>query len=127
MLVAIGYQESKFTARVQIGGPARGFWQFEMGGINAVMKPDANKVLIAAVGKTLAYPFGQLTPYGCQTAITHNDVMAAVFARLLLWNVTAPLPKRDQPDEGLRQYLQAWRPGKPKQDTWPDAWALAWT
>ena len=38
LLVAIGYQESRFTHRYQIvqgkpgaKGPARGFWQFELG------------------------------------------------------------------------------------------------
>ncbi|MCV6902125.1 MAG: hypothetical protein NTT76_05400, partial [Achromobacter xylosoxidans] len=31
MLLAIGLQESRFTHRQQIGGPARGFWQFEKG------------------------------------------------------------------------------------------------
>ena len=29
MLLAIGLQESRFEHRRQIGGPARGFWQFE--------------------------------------------------------------------------------------------------
>lgn len=32
MLLSIGLQESRFTYRRQIGGPARGFWQFERGG-----------------------------------------------------------------------------------------------
>ncbi len=31
MLLAIGLQESRFVHRRQIGGPARGFWQFERG------------------------------------------------------------------------------------------------
>ncbi len=31
MLLAIGLQESRFVHRRQIGGPARGFWQFEKG------------------------------------------------------------------------------------------------
>src|SRR3546814_10617520 len=29
MLLAIGLQESRFLHRAQIGGPARGYWQFE--------------------------------------------------------------------------------------------------
>ena len=32
MMLAIGYQESRFEHRRQIRGPARGFWQFEHGG-----------------------------------------------------------------------------------------------
>ena len=32
MLKAIALQESRFEHRKQIGGPARGFWQFEQGG-----------------------------------------------------------------------------------------------
>ncbi len=31
MLLAIGLQEGRFMHRRQIGGPARGFWQFEKG------------------------------------------------------------------------------------------------
>nr|WP_316904517.1 hypothetical protein [Ralstonia mannitolilytica] len=31
MLLAIGLQESRFMLRRQVGGPARGFWQFEEG------------------------------------------------------------------------------------------------
>ena len=32
MMLAIGMQESRFLHRKQIGGPARGFFQFEEGG-----------------------------------------------------------------------------------------------
>ena len=34
LLVAIGLQESRFEHRRQIGGPARGFFQFEAMGSN---------------------------------------------------------------------------------------------
>ena len=37
MLFASGMQEDRLDARRQIGGPARGFWQFELGGIAGVL------------------------------------------------------------------------------------------
>src|SRR5690606_12018619 len=37
MLLAIALQESRFMHRRQIGGPARGYWQFEVGGVRGVM------------------------------------------------------------------------------------------
>lgn len=39
MMLAIGMQESRFEHRKQIGGPARGFFQFEeAGGVRGVLK-----------------------------------------------------------------------------------------
>ncbi len=126
MLLAIGYQESRFAARVQVGGgPARGFWQFERGGVAAVMGPKATRDALQGAASALCYPL-PLTPWGCFDALTHNDVLACVCARLLLWNVPDALPSKDDAARGWSQYLAAWRPGQPKPATWQDAWAKAW-
>jgi hypothetical protein len=59
-------------------------------------------------------------------AIEHNDLLACGFARLNLWWLPAALPTRDQVDRAWEQYLEAWRPGKPKPRTWAKHWITAW-
>jgi len=123
MLVAIGWQESRFQHRVQIGGPARGFWQFEQGGgIRGVLGHDQTRVIVRDAMAALCYRQA-LTPFGCYLAVEHNDIVAAMFARLLLWTDPAPLPEDET--EAWRVYLRTWRPGKPHPQTWAEAWRLA--
>ena len=38
LLLSIGLQESQFTHRRQVGGPARGFYQFELSGVQGVLR-----------------------------------------------------------------------------------------
>lgn len=122
-LLAIGWQESRLIHRVQLGGPARGLFQFELGGgVLGVLGHARTKTAIRDALVSLGYT-RDLSPYGCYTAIQHNDILAAVFARLLLWTLPSPLPTEEA--EGWRQYLAAWRPGEPHPATWPDAWAVA--
>lgn len=126
LLVAIGWQESRFATRVQAKGPAKGFWQFEQsGGVRGVLGHKQTAPIALRVLKAAGYPFDH-TPFGVYCAIEHNDVVAFCFARLLLWTVPAPLPQRDQDLEAWRQYTSAWRPGKPRLDAWPEAWAQGW-
>jgi hypothetical protein len=61
------------------------------------------------------------------SAIEHNDVLAAVFARLLLWTVPGRLPGRAEPVRAWNQYLSAWNPGKPHEETWAPLFELAWS
>jgi hypothetical protein len=125
MLLAIGYQESRFTHRAQIKGPARGFWQFEkMGGVQGVLQHKLTKVPIRTALLHLNYP-SNMDAHGCWAAIEHNDVLAFCFARLLLFTVPQSLPAADNPTDGWEQYLSGWRPGKPHPATWGAAWAYA--
>lgn len=127
MLVAIGLQESKFEARVQgNGGPAHGFWQFEHGGgVVGVLNHAASKSLISSALLTLEYDFASQTSY---TAIVHNDILACVFARLLLWTDPKALPKVGQREYSWNYYLNLWRPGLPHRSSWDayydEAWAI---
>lgn len=130
MLIAIGLQESRFIHRRQVSGPARGFWQFERdGGVMGVATHRKTAVLLAEVLRALRYEPLIGKAAGMHTAIEHNDVLACVFARLLLWTVPARLPERGEGQEAWRQYLEGWRPGKPHPATWAshflDAWDLA--
>ena len=124
MLFTIGMQESRFIHRRQQGGPARGFWQFEMGGgIVGVLMHSQTSDVIRSVLDHLQYDYSPETSFN---AIEHNDILACAYARLLLWTVSEPLPDSMHPGEGWRQYLWSWRPGKPHQATWAPFYAQAW-
>lgn len=125
ILLAIGLQESKFGARrQQPRGPARGFWQFERnGGVRGVLTHPKTEPHISRVLAFLQYK-GASTE-DCYAAIEHNDVLACCFARLLLWTIPESLPDQHDYERGWRQYLSAWRPGKPHQETWPGYFGVA--
>lgn len=121
LVMAIGWQESRFQHRRQIGGPASGFWQFETAGVSGVLSHTESRDLVRSALKALEYPH-EPTPYGCHLAIEHNDILACIFARLLVWTLPEPLPTTAE--AGWLQYLRAWRPGRPHHETWAQAWAV---
>lgn len=123
MMFAIPMQESRWDERRQIGGPARGFPQFELAGIKGVLNHKASQPLIRAVLDRLDYDYKPETSY---VAIEHNDVLAVAYMRCLLWTVPDPLPGRAEPEEGYAQYIEAWRPGKPRRATWDEFFNAAW-
>lgn len=110
LLLAIGLQESAFKYRRQIKGPARGFWQFELGGgFRGVLRHSATakhaKHLLTErrySGMTESEQFAQLEV---------DDVLAAGMARLLLWTDPKALPALHKPDDAFGYYLRNWRPG----------------
>lgn len=124
LLYAIGWQESRFEHRTQLGGgPARGFWQFEMnGGVKGVLEHKATKTPIRDAMLALKYP-PNMNETTCWHAIEHNDVLAFCFARLLLF--ASPLQIPHEQEAGWRIYLANWRPGKPHPTTWSAAWKWA--
>lgn len=123
MLLAIGLQESRFEHRKQVKGAARSFFQFELTGINGVLTHKATSTLIKDVCKTLVIePFQA----DCYEAITYNDSLAVCFARLLLWTLPGKLADKDNPAEGWENYLAAWRPGRPRLETWKSNFNAAW-
>ncbi len=126
MMIAIALQESRIEHRRQIGGPARGYWQFELGGgVRGVLTHPASKPYIQDV--LAAHDYDPTSPPdACYAAIEHNDILAAAFARLLLWTLPGALPARGDADEAWAQYIEAWRPGKPHPETWPDFYRQAW-
>lgn len=122
MMLATGYQESKFTARRQMGdGPARGFWQFEKGGgVKGVCQHRATGELARLLCRERDVSFDPLPIW---VELEHDDVLAAGFARLLLLSDPKPLP--DEEGAGWEYYLRCWRPGKPRPAEWADSWAFA--
>lgn len=127
LLLAIGLQESKFLHRRQLpNGPAQGFWQFEAGGsVKGVLLHPKTAVHARTVLSVLRYdPNSSATQVHAK--IMDNDVLAAVFARLLLWTVPGALPTREQSAASWRQYVEGWRPGAPHPETWNAYYAAAW-
>lgn len=123
MLLAIGLQESRLTHRRQIGGPARGLWQFERGGgVAGVLRHAASRehALSVCDARRVAP-----VPEQVYQRLEHDDVLAAAFARLLLYTDPARLPALGEVGASWDLYLRAWRPGKPHRHTWDALYAQA--
>lgn len=127
MVLAILLQESRLQYRRQIGGPARGYAQFELAGIRAVMSHRDIGPIALLVLQRLDYPVLPAAYTIAHDAIEHNDVLCAAFARLLLYSDPKALPKKPEQQTGWEQYLRCWRPGKPHPETWAACWTRAWT
>lgn len=120
MLVAIGLQESGFLFARQMGnGPARGYWQFEKGGgVRGVMEHERSSALALIVCRERGVPWDRQSVWA---SLETDDVLAAVFARLLLWTDPKALPPAapSAADAAWAMYLRNWRPGKPHPARWP--------
>lgn len=116
MLLAIGLQESRFEHVQQIGGPARGWWQFERGGgVHGVLShPRSDGYALALCEHRGVTP----TSRGVYAALVRDQVLAAGFARLLLWTDPKTLPGVNDADGAWDCYLRNWRPGRPHRHTW---------
>lgn len=123
LLLTIAGVESGWLHRRQMGdGPARGLWQFERGGgVAGVLQHRATAALAAAALRRRQIP---AAPDAAWRALEHDDVLAAIFARLLLLSDQAPLP--GDVVAGREVYLRTWRPGKPcSAAKWWETWSLA--
>lgn len=129
MLIAIALQESALRHRVQLPlrpgmppGPARGLWQFERGGgVVGVLGHRASSRLAADV--CAARGVDRTNSTKVWEALANDDILAACFARLLLWTDPGPMPTTEQ--AGWAKYVGVWRPGKPHPERWPRNWLLA--
>lgn len=126
MLLAIGLHESAFIHRQQLQGPAKGFWQFEKnGGVYGVLNHRSTQRHALA----LCYQqqvFDQGVTWVDRTGVhlsymqlAKDDILAAGFARLLLWSDPQPLPAIGDQQAAWQLYLRTWRPGKPRATAWP--------
>ena len=120
LLLAIATQESALRHRTQVGGPARGFFQFEkMGGLAGVIqhRRTAEPLRAACAALTLPADLDSLW-----TALPWCDPLQVVLARLLLWSDAQPLPRIGDKDSGWETYIRNWRPGKPSRLRWDAAY-----
>jgi hypothetical protein len=126
-LLAVAMQESALVHRYQVvrgggKGPARGFWQFERGGgTRGVLWHPASKTLAKALCKQQGIVSDNFVVW---QRLETNDLLAAGFARLLVWTDPHPIPTCEI--EAWEAYSKRlWRPGKPHPDTWPRHWSEA--
>ena len=77
---------------------------------------------LATEGHAKALCLATKTPFDSSLVhakLAFNDVLAAGFARLLLWADSHPIPRVDATHEEAWQcYVRIWRPGKPRRDRW---------
>jgi len=122
-VLANGYQESKLKERYQLGGPARGLWQFELGGgVKGVMWHPSTHDMAQIVCSARQVAFDQQTIYH---RLAEDDILAAAFARLLIYADPQPLPAVNDEKGSWECYLRTWRPGKPRPDDWPESHKVA--
>lgn len=131
LLLAIGLQESRLQFRAQLlagnldrKGPARGLWQFErMGGVHGVMMHPSTRFEATRACRIRHIPWEVSQIHA---ALEYDDVLAATFARLLLWSDPHHLPELDASAQDAWLYYTAnWRPGKPHRETWDAYWSQA--
>lgn len=124
LLLAIGLQESRFLYRRQLGnGPARGLWQFERtGGVRGVLTHPASRDYAYRVCAARG-----VDPVAADVhaALETDDVLAATFARLLMWTDAWRLPVVGDAQGGWELYIRTWRPGMPHPKTWAALYAQA--
>ena|SRR5690554_140479 len=126
MLLAIGFQESRFKHRRQlVGNPprptgaAKSFWQAEQAGgmVRGLLNYHSARVRDLATGLCMVRGVSPDTRT-VWDAIEHDDVLAAGLARLLLWTDPHRLPAVGDAQGAWDLYIRTWRPGKPHRGTW---------
>jgi hypothetical protein len=126
LLMTIAGIESNWSARRQIGGPARSFWQFEQGGgVAELLGMIFVAPILRAACSQLDIPSDSATIF---EAMAWNDSLACTMARLLLWQDPMPLPVLGDTTNGYAYYLRNWRPGAPQGITvWQARYASSMT
>lgn len=126
MMLAIGLQESEFQTRVQYGGgPAHSFWQFEEGGgVRGVCRHSASTEQARLICRARDCSFD---PHAVWSQMATDDLLGAVFARLLLLTDPRALPDMDDVQGMWLYYERNWRPGKPHPERWLSRYARALT
>lgn len=110
ILLAIQLQEDPELLRVQKGcGAARGIFQFEKGGgCKGVLNHQSSKAEAHRIcEQRQVIP----TPADVWQNLENDDILAAGFARLLLWTDPAKLPAIGEVRHAFDLYIRTWRPG----------------
>ncbi len=114
-VLTIALKESLLKHRRQVtssgkeDGPAVSLWQFERGGgITGVLTHRSSSELAR---RFCAERGIDASPMAVWVAMQTDDVLGAVFARLLLWTESGALPRVTDTEAAWQLYLRAWRPG----------------
>lgn len=131
-MLTTGLQESGFLHRRQLiavkdgngnttlmpMGPAKSFWMGERGGglVRGVRRHPATADLATAIYKLRGV---RRLDSSIWNAIEGDDVLAAALARLLIYTDPWRVPALGDHRAGWAMYIRTWRPGKPREETWP--------
>jgi len=118
LLLTIAGQESGWNSRTQFGGPAHSYWQFDPDTVTLLQNNPVTGPILNTVCEALDISQGDIF-----TAMTWNDVLAMIMARLLLWANPNALPLAGNPTEAYGYYIATWEPGDPRPDSWPALYA----
>lgn len=114
MLRAINLQENPRRLEQQVGGPARGDYQFELGGgVKGVMSHEAVRDWTRQACHACGVSFIADSVY---QAIGTDPILAAALARLLLWTDAGKMPIVGDASGAWGLYLRVWRPGAYKRE-----------
>lgn len=116
MLLAISIYETGLESRSPVGG----WWDLDEAGY--VLRHPETSGYASQACRTLAI---DPVEKDAKLVLRFNDVLAAVFARLLLWTLSAPLPGARNQRGAWDQYVEAWRPRRLRGEQWPLAWEEA--
>ncbi|MFC3340664.1 hypothetical protein [Paracandidimonas soli] len=117
IMLAICGQEADFRHRWQVidvrrpevRGPARGLWQFERGGgVRGALTHPASR---EHAHRVCAIRGVEPVAAAVWPALADDDVLAAAFARLLMWTDAGRLPALGDVEGAWQMYLRTWRPG----------------
>lgn len=109
MLRAINLQENPKRLEQQVGGPARGDYQFESGGgVKGVLTHSSVKDIAQSVCAARGVKAERSAVYD---AIGRDPILAAALARLLLWTDPGKMPAIGDANGAWELYLRVWRPG----------------
>ncbi len=125
LMLAIAGQESAWKYRAQVGGPARGFWQFEVTGVDGVLNRNQTTKLIAHLACEAANVQSARAAVHDIFARPAGDNLSVAFARLLLWSDPHFLPPVGNEEAGWDYYIRNWRPGKPSRERWATVYPQA--
>jgi hypothetical protein len=124
-LLAIAGQEADFIHRYQHSpavtpGPARSVFQFETAGVHGVMTHAASRDMARAACERHRVIWVRDAIW---RSLEGHDRLSAIFARLLIWTEPRSLP--EGAIDGWNQYLNLWRPGRPRFERWQGMWDAA--
>lgn len=124
MLLAIGLEESDFLERRPASGPERGFWRMgpEDDIVGAVLRhPGTAPLAVAACDLRSVPPIEERV----FAELEHDDLLAAVFARLRLHVEGERLPAVGEVAEAWDLYCRAWCPATRDRRGWDRHYARA--
>src|SRR5262245_32238949 len=126
MCMTIPGQESAWNARLQGGGPARGYSQFEEGGgVHGVLTHPASSGLIRTICD--ANDIDKVNDDKIYEQKAWSAFLNMSMTRLLLYTGPRPLPAVGDVQGSYFYYDSIWRPGSKRPDDWPGNYDIAMT